>query len=215
MQTPQVEFWSGEFGREYTDRSNFTPESWDQFYLRNYGVTKLEMNADALKDLPRDARILEVGCNIGLQLLGLQRMGFTQLYGLELQQYAVEKAKSISVNIQIIQGSGFDIPFKDEFFDLVCTNGVLIHIAPEHHPSFMGEIVRCSRRYVMGYEYYAPEVTQITYRGHQGYLWKMDFAKRYLNLFPALKPLYERIYPYIHPPELGKQDTVFLLEKRV
>ncbi len=214
MKTQQIDFWSGEFGREYTDRNTYTPESWDQFYIRNYGVTKLEMNADALKDLPKEARILEVGCNIGLQLIGFQRMGFTNLYGVELQQYAVEKAKSITTGIQIIQGSGFDLPFKDGFFDLVCTNGVLIHIAPEHHQSFMAEIVRCSRKFVMGYEYHAPELTQISYRGHDGFLWKTDFAKRYMSLFPELTLVYERIYPYIHVKESGNQDSVFVLEKR-
>lgn len=213
MNTPQIEFWSGDFGREYTDRNTYSPESWDQFYLRNYGVTKLQMNADALGDLPKDARILEVGCNIGLQLLGFQRMGFTNLYGVELQQYAVEKAKSMTSGIQIIQGSGFDLPFKDGFFDLVCTNGVLIHIAPDDHAAFMGEIVRCSKRLVMGYEYHAEELTQIPYRGHTGFLWKTDFAKRYMSLFPELKTVYERIYPYIHEQESGNRDAVFVLEK--
>jgi pseudaminic acid biosynthesis-associated methylase len=214
MKTPQIEFWSGDFGREYTDRSTFTPESWDDFYRFHYGHTKLEMNADALKDLPKDARILEVGCNIGLQLLGFQRMGFTQLYGIELQLYAVEKSKSITTGIQIIQGSGFDLPFKDGFFDLVCTNGVLIHIAPDDHHAFMSEIVRCSRRFVMGYEYHAPELTKISYRGHDGFLWKTDFAKRYTSLFPELTAVYERVYPYIHQQESGNQDSVFVLEKR-
>jgi len=58
-------------------------------------------------------------------------MGFTNLYGIELQWYAVEKAKEYTKGINIIQGSGFDIPFKDGYFDLVITNGVLIHIAPK------------------------------------------------------------------------------------
>jgi pseudaminic acid biosynthesis-associated methylase len=213
MNTQQIDFWTGDFGRDYTVRSNYTPESWDQFYIQNYGVTKLVMNADALQDLPKDARILEVGCNIGLQLIGLQRMGFTNLYGIELQQYAVEKAKSITKGIQIIQGSGFNLPFKDGFFDLVCTNGVLIHIAPEHHHAFMGEIVRCSRRLVMGYEYHAKELTQIPYRGHDGFLWKADFAAIYQSHFPELKLVHEKTYPYVNRQEAGNQDSVFVLEK--
>ena len=214
MKTPQIEFWSGDFGREYTDRNTYTPESWDQFYLHHFGVTKLQMNADALGDLPKDARILEVGCNIGLQLLGLQRMGFTNLYGVELQHYAVEKAKSITTGIQIIQGSGFDLPFKDGFFDLVCTNGVLIHIAPENHHAFMSEMVRCSRRFIMGFEYNASEITKIPYRGHNGFLWKADFASIYSAAFSQLSKMYERVYPYLSGQEAGNQDSVFVLEKR-
>lgn len=214
MITPQIEFWSGEFGRDYTDRNTYTPESWDAFYRHHFGVTKLEMNADALGDLPKDARILEVGCNIGLQLLGFQRMGFTNLYGIELQHYAVEKAKSMTSGIQIIQGSGFDLPFKDGFFDLICTNGVLIHNAPDDHPAFMGEIVRCSKRLVMGFEYYSEELTSIPYRGQTGFLWKTDFAKRWSTLFPELKLTYQRIYPYLSAQESGNRDCVFILGKQ-
>ncbi len=214
MNTPQIEFWSGDFGREYTDRNTYSPENWDAFYLHHFGVTKLEMNADALRDLPKDARILVVGCIIGLQLLGFQRMGFTNLYGVELQQYAVEKAKSMTAGIQIIQGSGFDLPFKDGFFDLVCTNGVLIHIAPQDHAAFMGEIFRCTRRYVMGFEYKAAEVTRIPYRGHDGFLWKADFAGIYTSHFSDLTKVYERIYPYLSDQESGNQDSVFVLQKR-
>ncbi len=51
------------------------------------------MNAAFIGELPREARILEVGCNTGMQLVGLQAMGFTNLYGIELQAYAVEKAR--------------------------------------------------------------------------------------------------------------------------
>lgn len=57
-----------------------------------------------------------------MQLKCLQEMGFTNLYGVELQAYAVQRSKEFTEGINIIQGSGFDVPFKDGFFDLVCTN---------------------------------------------------------------------------------------------
>lgn len=213
MKTKQIDTWTSEFGAEYTERNTYTPESWDQFYIQNFGATKLEMNSDALKDIPRNIKILEVGCNIGLQLIGLQRMGFTQLYGIELQQYAVEKSKFITTNIQIIQGSGFDIPFRDEYFDLVCTNGVLIHIDPQHHREFLSEIVRCSSRYIMGFEYFSTKPAKITYRGKENLLWKNNFSDVYTSLFPSVQKKYEKIYPYICPQEAGNKDTLFLLEK--
>ena len=65
-----------------------------------------------------------------MQLDGLQRSGWTNLWGIELQEYAVELSKHYTNHVNIVQASGFDIPFKDNFFDLVVTNGVLIHIAP-------------------------------------------------------------------------------------
>ena len=48
------------------------------------------------------------------------------------KQYAVEKGKENTKGINIIQGSAFDLPYKDNYFDLVCTNGVLIHGVRQH-----------------------------------------------------------------------------------
>src|SRR2546430_254360 len=129
-ETKQTDFWSGDFGKEYSKRNNFNQDEWDRFYLENWGITKISMNEKCIGHLPRDMFILEVGCNVGLQLSGLERMGFTNLYGIELQREAAEEARRNTESIHIIQGSGFDIPFKNGFFDLVFTSGVLIHIAP-------------------------------------------------------------------------------------
>ena len=211
--TQQEEFWSGDFGREYTDRNSRPLAEWNEFYRSIYGTTKLEINAEFLGDLPRDARILEVGCNTGMQLVGLQAAGFERLYGIELQAYAVEKARDFVRGVNILQGSGFDLPFKDGYFDLVCTNGVLIHIAPADLPRIMSEMVRCSGRYIMGYEYYAPETTAINYRGNEGFLWKADFAQLFLDNFPELRLVKQQLYSYVNDAERGNQDVVYLLEK--
>lgn len=215
MDTKQIEFWRGEFGKEYTDRNSYDPTSWDKFYMDNWGVTKLQMNEECLAGLPKDIKILEVGCNIGLQLAGLQRMGFRNLYGLELQEYAVDKARKSTTGINVIQGSGFDIPFKDEWFDLVCTNGVLIHISPDDYSKIMEQMVRCSKRYIMGFEYYAAHVTEIKYRNHDGFLWKANFAAEFLSRFPELKLVYNKLYPYINQQEANNADCVYLLEKQL
>src|SRR6186713_2429201 len=99
MKTVQENFWGKEFGKEYSDRNSWqSDKEWDQFYLDNWGSTKIDINNAVLNDLRKDARILEVGCNIGMQLRAFQRMGFTELYGIELQQYAVEKAKQVTEN---------------------------------------------------------------------------------------------------------------------
>jgi pseudaminic acid biosynthesis-associated methylase len=209
----QENFWKGDFGKEYTERNNFSQEEWDNVYKKTWGVTKIQMNEKAIGELPRDIKILEVGCNIGMQLLGLQRMGFKNLYGIELQAYAVEKAKKNTLGINIIQGSGFDIPFKNSYFDLVCTNGVLIHIAQKNLKSIMSEIVRCSNKYIMGFEYYNDKVKEINYRGNKGFLWKGDYEKMYRDYFPELKSVNQTLYPYVIEVNKGNTDSVFLLAK--
>jgi len=211
MQTKQEAFWSNDFGKGYTDRNDWnTDAEWDKIYTDTWGLTKIEINNKVLSDFSRDVRILEVGCNYGAQLRGFQRMGFTNLYGVELQSYAVEKSKQKFSGLNVIQGSGFDIPFKDGFFDLVCTNGVLIHVSPDDHHHFMKEIYRCTKRYIMGWEYYNKEVEALNYRNNQGFMWKADFAEIYRKNFPDLKLINQHLVRYLHD---DNADTVFLMER--
>jgi len=209
--TDQMEKWVGEFGREYTDRNALSLEEMEALYKRNYGVTRTELNEKFLKGMDRTIRILEVGSNIGNQLLCLQRMGFSNLYGIEPQRYAVELAKSRAVNINIIEGSAFDIPFKDGYFNLVFTAGVLIHINPSDITLVIKEIHRCAREYIWGFEYFEKTYTEIPYRGQRNLLWKADFVRLYLDQFKDLEIVREEHLKYL---ENDNMDAMFLIRKK-
>ena len=86
MDTNEIRFWCGNFGGEYTDRNTLDDDAWDKKYIENWGSTRLEMNEACIGLLSKDARTFEVGCNTGMQLSGLQRKGFTNLYGIEIQR---------------------------------------------------------------------------------------------------------------------------------
>ena len=214
IKNDQERFWSGDFGKEYTDRNTRQKDELNKVYQEWYGVTRVKMNETFLASLPKDTRILEVGCNTGMQLACLQSMGFTSLYGIELQEYAVEKAKEYTQGINVIQGSAFDIPYKDGFFDLVFTSGVLIHIAPDNLSKIFSEMYRCSRRYIWGFEYYADKTTAINYRGNEGFLWKANYGKLMREQFKDLTLLMEEFYPYVTNNEKGNVDFMYLLEKK-
>jgi pseudaminic acid biosynthesis-associated methylase len=210
MNTEQMQLWSSEFGAEYSDRNTFSVEELDVIYKEQYGYTRSEMNQSFLGNLAI-GKILEVGCNVGNQLRILQHLGYTHIFGIELQSYAVEKAKQISKGINIIQGSAFDVPFRDGYFDLVYTSGVLIHISPEDIKQAMNEIYRTSNRYIWGLEYYSEVYEEKEYRGNSQSMWKTDFAKLYLEHFPDLKLIKEVKFPYL---KNGNVDQMFLLEKK-
>ena len=214
MKTKQTEFWSGDFGKDYTDRNPQTVDGLNTLDKKRFGFTREEINQEFLGELDKNIRILEVGCNIGVQLMTLQKMGFTNLYGIELQPYAVEEARKNTKGINIIQGNGFDIPFKDGFFDLVYTSGVLIHIAPSDLPKITKEMLRTSKQYIWGFEYYAPEVTDIPYRGNTGFLWKADYAGFFLAEDKTLQVSKQKKYDYITEKEKGNTDNMYLLEKK-
>jgi pseudaminic acid biosynthesis-associated methylase len=212
IKTEQALKWSGAFGREYTERNPQSIEEMEELYNRNYGLTRTELNRRFLDNLDRSMRILEVGSNVGNQLLCLQRMGFDHLYGIELQSYAVEIAKSKSKNINIIQGEASDIPFKDGYFDMVFTSGVLIHISPNNLPEVLREIHRCTKKYIFGFEYYSDETKEIPYRGNSDLLWKADFAEKYLERFDDLTLVKEERIKYLGNDNV---DAMFLLKKEL
>ncbi len=211
MSTAQTEVWRGEFGRDYTDRNTLDVDALDALYRKNYGLTRTQINQNFLSSISKNASFLEVGCNTGNQLLLLQRMGYTNLSGLELQPYALEIARSRTRNVSLAQGSALAIPHPDASFDLVFTAGVLIHIAPDDLPRAMDQVHRCARTFIWGLEYYAPDVTEVNYRNHSRLMWKMDYARRYLQRFEDLELVREQHIPYLEGPNV---DTVFLLRKK-
>jgi pseudaminic acid biosynthesis-associated methylase len=202
--------WSGEFGKAYTDRNPKSVEAMNELYDKQFGFSRSQMNHEFLGEMSRSIRILEVGANLGVQLQMLQQMGFGNLYGIELQGYAVEQAKQSTTGINLIQGDAFDVPFKDGFFDLVFTSGVLIHINPDDIAVALDEIHRCSRRYIWGMEYFAEDYANVEYHGDTALLWKTNFAKLYLDRFRDLRMVREERYKYL---ENNNQDAMFLLEK--
>ncbi len=209
MTTAQEKFWQSDFGAGYIDRNNFSPEQLDEMYRQRYGVSRREMNREFLSDLAISS-VLEVGANIGNQLVALASdWPKWELNGIEINGEAVREAQARLPKAKIIQGSAFALPYIDEQFDLVFTSGVLIHIHPDDLPMAMAEIFRVTKKYILGFEYYAPTLTPITYRGNQDRLWKNDFADRYQTLFPNLKLVKEKHYSYRENPNLT--DSMFLL----
>ena len=208
--TPQLGAWRGEFGREYTERSCLTPEQVDALWQKNYGTTRTELNRHFLGSIPADARILEVGCNIGNQLLLLQQLGYSHLYGVDVQDYALEMARSRSKNVNFTQASSFALPYEDRYFDVVFTSGVLIHVSPKDLSAALDEIHRCTKSYIWGSEYYASTATEVSYRGHGELLWKMDYAREYLARFDDLELVLEQRLPYL---ENQNVDSMFLLRR--
>lgn len=206
----QENVWKNDFGQNYTDRNDYTPEQLDSVYLESMGIKRSDLNDDFLSNFDKEAKILEVGCNIGNQLIMLEKQGFKNLYGIEIMPYAVEKAKSRTKGINIIQGSAFDIPFKDNYFDLVFTSGVLIHIDPKDLNKIMNEIIRCSNKYIWGFEYFSEEFVSVNYRGNSELLWKGNYVEKYMKQNKTLELVKSK---FVNRVGTENCDQMFMLKK--
>jgi pseudaminic acid biosynthesis-associated methylase len=209
----QIKKWKSEFGNAYTKRNPKTVEEMDELHLQTKGITRTKLTEMFLSGLTIN-NALEVGCNVGVQLLILNNLRYKNLYGIEINEYAIDTSKENTKgkDIYIIKGSALDIPYKDSFFDLVFTSGLLIHISPDDINRVLDEIHRCSRKYIWCYEYYSDSYEKVTYRGVDNLLWKTDFVRLFMKRFKNLELIKEERLTYIEQPEYI--DTMFLLEKR-
>ena len=166
--------WEGEFGNAYTDRNQAAGEPrapfWEQI------VKEFSVN-----------RILEVGCNLGGNLRWLAtQLPPQDLYGVDINLKALQELHRDLPHVNAFYSQARELPFRDRWFDLVFTMGVLIHQPPETLPIVMAEIVRCANRYVLCGEYFSNEPETVAYRGETGALFKRDFGCLYQELFPDL-----------------------------
>lgn len=173
--TDQLKVWEGEFGDAYTDRNE---ASW-----RNL----LPAFEAMLGGLPI-RRALEVGCNRGHNLLAIAEVleEGGDIVGIDPNRHSLEFARKASSKVSALYGHVYDLPFKDNYFDLVVTVGVLIHVHLDDLPRALQEIHRVTGRYILVVEYFAEEETVIPYRGRTDLLWKRNFLVHYTRRFPEL-----------------------------
>lgn len=167
--------WAGDFGDDYIERNanayQYRKTFWDGICER-CGV----------------ARVLEVGCNIGGNLEWLDtRMAPGSVYGVDVNLNAVSRLRERRPSINALWSVGRDLPFRDRWFDLVFTMGVLIHQPDTTLPLVMSEMVRCSSRFVLCGEYYAEQTTEVPYRGQSGALFKRDYGRLFADMFTELE----------------------------
>lgn len=168
------ELWGGDFGNAYVERNAEAARGRQPFWQM------------ILSEFPVRS-VLEVGCNVGGNLRWIADLvPSRQVYGVDINEQALARLRQTLPGVNAVYAPARALPFRDRWFDLVFTAGVLIHQPVEVLPVVMAEIVRTSGRYVLCMEYYADELTEVPYRGHSGALWKRDYGGYYQELFPEL-----------------------------
>ena len=205
--TRPIDVWRGEFGDEYTARNTA-----DETALRQ----RTRMWArwlDAFGDRA-PASILEIGCNLGLNLRALRRLTDARLMAVEPNAGAIRRviADGVADEDSVREGAGESIPFPDGAAELVFTAGVLIHVPPDNLPAVADEMHRVSSRFILVSEYFASEPEQKRYRGQDGLLFKRDFAGFFLDRFADLEVVADG---FLWKRTTGIDDSTWaLMEKR-
>lgn len=80
--------------------------------------------------IPKDARVLDVGCNFGSLIHNLYAKGYENVHGVEINGGAVEKGKIFYPELSNRLGVHIpgNLPFQDNEFDVVLMFDVIEHV---------------------------------------------------------------------------------------
>jgi spore coat polysaccharide biosynthesis protein SpsF len=130
----------------------------------------------------------------------------------EINAKAAAELRANVPGVELHLGSILDVQL-DATWDLVMSKGVLIHIDPDKLPIVYSLMHRSARRYLLVAEYYNPKPVEVLYKGHEGKLFKRDFAGEIMDLFPDLT-LVDYGFVYHRDPNFPQDDlNWFLMEK--
>ncbi len=203
FKTEQESFWAGEFGNDYIKRNQ-----GQQLLASN-----LALFTRILSRTERVGSLIEFGANIGMNIHAFkQLLPGSDLSAIEINEKAVEQLKQID-NLSVIHDSLLEFTSQREY-EMTFIKGVLIHINPDALSKVYEALYHSSSRYICIIEYYNPSPIEVPYRGHQGKLFKRDFAGEMLDKYPDLK-LVDYGFSYHRDTNFPQDDlTWFLLEKQ-
>ncbi len=176
-----VDQWRGEFGAAYITR-NVADEAAVRQRTLMWGRFMWQM----MSALPKS--ILEVGCNIGINLRALDRVVGAELFAVEPNSAAREVVlrEGVLPADHLFDADASKLPMADGAVELSFTTGVLIHVPPSELDAAVDELYRVSSRYILMSEYFADQPEEKSYRGQEGLLFKRDFGKFMLDRHPDL-----------------------------
>ncbi len=198
----QEAFWAGKFGDEYVQRNKT-----DSLLASN-----LAFWSRILASHGPVGSALEFGANVGMNLMALDLLfPGIDLEGVEINAGAADELEAWG-RARVFKGSVFEYRVTRRY-DIVFTKGVLIHINPDLLPDVYDTMEKASCRLICVAEYYSPSPTEVNYRGHEGKLFKRDFAGELLERHPHLRLV---DYGFVYKRDLSfPQDDItwFLLGK--
>jgi 2-polyprenyl-3-methyl-5-hydroxy-6-metoxy-1,4-benzoquinol methylase len=94
-------------------------------------------------NIPKDAKILDVGCNFGSLIHNFYSLGYTNVYGIEINKEAVDKGKTFypELSEKLSVHNPGNIPFDSDSFDVVLMFDVIEHV-PEVEKFLKNEVKR-------------------------------------------------------------------------
>lgn len=159
------------------NENKYDEKIWDVYTQENESSTNPSSFIYHLAVALGARKILEVGCNIGNNLTSFPD-GF-EIHGIDLNDYAINKCKNRFKNFVFENAPATDIPYSDNFFDLVFTRTVFIHIPEQDLKQAMSEVFRVSKKWIFNLEFFKESEQMINWKRGDNLLWHRNMKKRW------------------------------------
>lgn len=125
--------------------------NWEKFWQKKTEVSEVYSNTDRIvqnllrvTDL-REKKVLEIGAGTGRDSLNLARFG-AKIYQLDYAYNALKIMRQVAseqgVQVNLIGGDAFNLPFHDNSFDIVFHQGLLEHFREPAATNLLKENIR-------------------------------------------------------------------------
>lgn len=148
-----------------------------------YSIQEIVLSS-YFKDIPEKSKVLEFGVGFGRHIEYLNKLNNLELYGVDQSPTMLESLrkrfgnnKDLMERIVLIEPRS-KLPYPDNYFDIVYTVSVLIHIKPEHINQILSELIRVSKHGLIHFENKEEKTSTLSSKDHNG-CWVHDLKKAY------------------------------------
>ena len=98
--------------------------------MKEWGNIEGSVEYVKCKSIPRDSKLLDIGCNTGSTIFNLHQYGFTNVYGVDVEKNSINLGRELYAQIsdRLVDYDGVKLPFEDNSFDVVTMFDVIEHI---------------------------------------------------------------------------------------
>lgn len=128
---------------------------WVETYWKSREHPHRSLILNAIESLRPIGSILEIGCSCGPNLANIgDRHHGIKLSGIDANKTAIARGKELLPNADLRVGFATKLPFKNESYDLIVVDAVLIYVPPEDILQVITEIDRVVKRAVLLVEWH-------------------------------------------------------------
>jgi len=110
----------------FRDTIDWYNQNAEKYAQATSGGASIEEIDDFVKNLPQDAKVLDVGCGSGRDTNLLKQKGANPV-GLDISSGLLKVARKQFPHLEFVEGNMLKLPFSDNIFDGVWVHASLLH----------------------------------------------------------------------------------------